>query len=68
MTSVITNAESSQPQTETAVHLFDNWIDPIETEVGAHPRVHRRADPQRAGRGAGVPALRAAGEEHRGRR
>jgi putative transposase len=33
MTSVITNAESPQPETETAVHLFDNWIDPIETEI-----------------------------------
>jgi putative transposase len=33
MTSVITNAESSQLETETAVHLFDNWTDPIETEV-----------------------------------
>jgi putative transposase len=33
MTSVTTNAESSQPEIETAVHLFDNWIDPIETEI-----------------------------------
>src|SRR5258705_7317793 len=33
MTSVTTKPDSSQPQTETAVHLFDSWIDPIETEV-----------------------------------
>jgi transposase-like protein len=33
MTSVITNTESAQPEPETAVHLFDNWIDPIETEI-----------------------------------
>src|SRR5260370_20357020 len=30
MTSVTTKPDSSQPQTETAVHLFDNWFDPIE--------------------------------------
>jgi hypothetical protein len=33
VTSVATKLESSQPQTETAVDLFDNWIDPIETEI-----------------------------------
>src|SRR2546422_10751958 len=33
MTSVITKPESSQPQSATAAHLFDNWIDPIETEI-----------------------------------
>ena len=33
MTSISTKLESSQPQNETAIHLFDNWIDPIETEV-----------------------------------
>src|SRR5712664_4364662 len=33
MTSVTTKPDSLQPQTETAVHLFDNWIDPIETEI-----------------------------------
>ncbi len=33
MKSVTTKSESSQPQNETAVHLFDNWIDPIETEI-----------------------------------
>jgi putative transposase len=33
MTSISTKAESSQPQNETAIDLFDNWIDPIETEV-----------------------------------
>ena len=33
MSSVTTNPESLQPQSETAAHLFDNWIDPIETEI-----------------------------------
>ena len=67
MTSVITNAESPQPETETAVHLFDNWIDPLETEIrerirGFIEELIRR----RARRGTGAPALRAASEEHRG--
>jgi len=31
MTSIITKPESSQPKAETAVQLFDNWFDPIET-------------------------------------
>jgi len=31
MTSVITKPDFSQPAAETAVHLFDNWFDPIET-------------------------------------
>jgi putative transposase len=30
MTNVTTKPDSSQPQAETAVHLFDNWFDPIE--------------------------------------
>ncbi len=30
MKSPTTKSESSQPQTEAAVHLFDNWFDPIE--------------------------------------
>jgi putative transposase len=38
MTSVTTKPESSHPQSETAVHLFDNWIDPIETEVRGRVR------------------------------
>jgi len=33
MTSVITKPDFSQPAAETAVHLFDNWFDPIETGV-----------------------------------
>lgn len=33
MTSVTTKANSSQPQDEAAGHLFDNWIDPLETEI-----------------------------------
>jgi putative transposase len=31
MTSITTKLESSQPAAETAVHLFDNWFDPIES-------------------------------------
>jgi len=31
MTNVTTKPDSPQPQTETAVHLFDNWFDPIES-------------------------------------
>jgi hypothetical protein len=30
MTSITTKPELSQPETETAVHLFDNWFDTIE--------------------------------------
>jgi putative transposase len=33
MTSITTKPELSQPETETAVHLFDNWFDPIEAGV-----------------------------------
>ena len=33
MTSATTKSESSHPQNETAAHLFDNWIDPLETEI-----------------------------------
>jgi putative transposase len=33
MTSVTTKPEPSQPQSETAVQLFDNWFDPIESEI-----------------------------------
>ena len=33
MTSVTTKTDSAQPQAGTAVHLFDNWFDPIETCV-----------------------------------
>lgn len=31
MTSVTTKLDLSQPETETAAHLFDNWFDPVET-------------------------------------
>jgi transposase-like protein len=34
----ITTPDSSQPATELAVDLFDNWFDPIETEVRARSR------------------------------
>jgi hypothetical protein len=35
MTSITTKLDSSQPAAEMAVDLFDNWFDPIETEVRA---------------------------------
>jgi len=34
----ITTPDSLQPSTELAVDLFDNWFDPIETEVRARSR------------------------------
>ena len=37
MTNVTTKPESSQPRSETAVHLFDDWFDPIE--AGLRDRV-----------------------------
>jgi len=37
MTNITTKLESSQPAAETAVHLFDNWFDPIE--AGLRDRV-----------------------------
>jgi putative transposase len=38
MTKVTTKPDSLQPATELAVDLFENWIDPIETEVRARAR------------------------------
>src|SRR5450759_1527869 len=38
MTSTTTKPDSSQPTAEMAVDLFDNWFDPIETEVRARAR------------------------------
>jgi hypothetical protein len=35
MTSITTKPDSLQPAAEMAVDLFDNWFDPIETEVRA---------------------------------
>jgi hypothetical protein len=37
MTNITTKPES-QPAAETAVHLFDNWLDPIETCLRARVR------------------------------
>ena len=37
MTNVTTKSESLEPATDTAVHLFDNWFDPIE--IGVRERV-----------------------------
>ena len=38
MTSITTKPDSAQPATERAVDLFDNWFDPIETEVRSRAR------------------------------
>jgi transposase-like protein len=38
MTSITTKPDSSQPASKTTVDLFDNWFDPIETEVRARAR------------------------------
>src|SRR5258707_4291940 len=38
MTSLTTKSDSSQPAAETASRLFDNWFDPIESEVRARSR------------------------------
>jgi len=38
MTKLTTKPDSMQPATEMAVDLFDNWFDPIETEVRARAR------------------------------
>ena len=38
MTNTTTKPDSSQPAAEMAVDLFDNWFDPIETEVRARAR------------------------------
>jgi putative transposase len=38
MTKLTTKPDSMQPATEMAVDFFDNWFDPIETEVRARAR------------------------------
>ena len=38
MTSITTKPDSAQPAAELAVDLFDNWFDPIETEVRSRAR------------------------------
>src|SRR5438477_12133484 len=38
MTKHTTKPDSLQPATELAVDVFDNWFDPIETEVRARSR------------------------------
>ena len=38
MTGSTTKPDSLQPAAEMAVDLFDNWFDPIETEVRARAR------------------------------
>jgi putative transposase len=50
MTSVTTKPKFLQPQTETSVHLFDNWFDPIEAGLREQVRgfieelIHRELD------------------------
>ena len=38
MTSTTTKPDSSQPAAEIAADLFDNWFDPLETELRARAR------------------------------
>jgi transposase-like protein len=38
MTSITTTPDSLQPEAETAARLFDDWCDPIETEVRGRAR------------------------------
>jgi putative transposase len=38
MTSITTKPDSLQLEAETAPHLFDNWFDPIESEVRGRAR------------------------------
>jgi hypothetical protein len=38
MTNNTTKPDSLQPAADMAVDLFDNWFDPIETEVRARSR------------------------------
>ena len=38
MKSHITKSNSAQPVADTAVYLFDDWFDPIETQVGERVR------------------------------
>src|SRR5882757_11220189 len=38
MTNTTTKSDSSQPAAETTSRLFDNWFDPLETEVRARAR------------------------------
>jgi hypothetical protein len=45
MTITTTKPDSSQPAVEMAVDLFDDWFDPIETEVDrATPNSNRFPD------------------------
>ena len=43
MTSITTKPDPSQPAAETAVHLFDDWFDPIE--AGLRDRVREFIQP-----------------------
>ena len=56
MTNVTMKLEQSQPQTDAAVHLFDNWFDPIEAGLRdrvrefIHAMVEGELDTRRAAR------------------
>jgi putative transposase len=69
MTSATTKANSSQPQNETAGDLFDNWIDPLETEVRGRIRgfiaelIHEELDATLARPRYGRPAKSIAGAD-----
>ena len=62
MTRATTKADSSQPQNETAGDLFDNWIDPLETEIRGRIRgfieelIHEELDASLARPRYGRPA------------
>ena len=69
MTKVTTKPDCLQPATELAVNLFDNWIDPIETEVRARARrdrVHETGTDPMFERAARFSQLAARSDRHTG--
>src|ERR1044071_3044198 len=77
MTKISTTPDSSQPACDLAVDLFDNWFDPIETEVRARAREFieelirgelddalARPRYQRGKRAADQPSAAASGHRH----
>jgi putative transposase len=58
MKSNTTRPDSSQLEAETAPQLFDNWFDPIETEVRARSREFIEELLRRTRHGAVTAALR----------
>jgi putative transposase len=49
MTNYTTKPDSLQPAADMAVDLFDNWFDPIESEVRARSRQFIGGGPEVAG-------------------